>query len=174
MKKIRDYKKKWLMFGLILVSSTAITLLPAFVLMDKISFDPAQFVNQWMELFGGGIIMALMFYGVTQLITHIENKNEDEKYIIQITSDFRQIQEIFINRKFENKADALIKFRMIQPIIEMMNNKKLKLLLYNVLKINCDDIESELANFDSQTEDTRQIENKIESIINKIESWKMK
>jgi hypothetical protein len=172
--KTKILKKKWLVFILVFISSIGITFLPVLIFRDKTVFDPVRFVNEWINLFGGGIIMALMFYAVTQIISSIDNKNEDEKYINEIIYILRQIKSVFKNKEVEKKKDAVDKLKMILLNIDMMNCKKVKLLLYKEFIINNSDIESELNHLDAQTEDTRQIESKIQDIIQNIELWKTK
>jgi len=174
MKEKQQNFKKWLMFIFALIISTTITFLPTLIFKGDIRFDVEKFVNLWIELFGGGIIIALMFYAITQVITYTENKNEDKRYLNQIIFTLGEIKDFFQNKRYDKKHSILISYKMIFLNIQMINNKKVRLLLHEKLLTINDSIESEISQLDSDTDDTRHIENKVENIIKTIVLWKTK
>ena len=163
-------KKTFLIFLLILIVVVVVIVgIPCiYIIKYDLFFDEIVFINLWFELFGGGIIIASLFFVMTKMYTNYERKKEDKQTVNKIIYVLESVYSIIKDKKSGEASELLLKCRVSIPtLISSINNSEqkefvdrkisdiLQEIIYNLEYLQLDN-------------DTRIIESKIINTINEI------
>jgi ElaB/YqjD/DUF883 family membrane-anchored ribosome-binding protein len=139
-------------------------------------FDEITFVNLWFELFGGGIVIASVFYALTTMHTdyiHEERHKKIHKQKIQeiindITSLLERIYNTIKDKKIADAKELLNECNNTLPGLAK-SIKGQKEDIYNRISKVLPDVKYNLQHL-SADNDTRATENMITNTINTIKN----
>jgi hypothetical protein len=137
--------------------------MPSIIFQKDIVLDKVLFVNTWIELFCGGIIMALFFYLITQWIESKRKQQEDELILKEIISIFDETLKYFKNKELSKKTEMEFNYQTILSSINDVHDKYLKKHINQNINADYEDIKNVIHNLQSNTNTCIR-----ESIINKI------
>jgi hypothetical protein len=160
-------KKSLVIFALI-VTISILSFWPVIFWYKDLSFDKVQFVNEWIKLFGSGIIIALIFYFITLIHSHVNEQKTDSEVIQEIIASLNSVILIIINKDHIKYNAARESIRTLSYMHILINNKKKKLktkLLFESSDF-CE-VEARLANIYSDADNSYLI-GKISYVIDSI------
>ena len=136
---------------IIMVLALILTFLPVIILHKDIAFDKVRFVNEWLSMWGRGIIIALMLYLITEIIKHYENVYYDKRTIEKVIEIIEKIITSVKNNSID-KNKAITEFNYILVIVGSIKNEKRKEQISNIIMSKKIDIEHRLAYLDKKQE----------------------
>lgn len=125
--------KKINIFLIIISLSVTFTFSPILFFYKDISFDKVKFINEWLSMWGRGIIIALLFYSIMEIIKFYDKIYYDEKSLDKIIEYFDKIKNSEISNPYDpNHPVFLLEYIFI--IIKSLKNEGLRAKIYLEIK----------------------------------------
>ena len=169
--KLSKSVKCQLNFFSVIAIIIVITFTPTVIFHKDISLDRALFVSTWMELFGGGIMIALLFYYMTQIIEVRKSVHEDELNYNKIISIFTNTLKFFHQKKIANQKEVLFEYKRIPMLLNNIKDEKLETFINKRINDNYENIKNAIENLQPTTL-SQGIETQLSNIITQLNLWK--
>ena len=162
------YKTEITFFSLFFLILLVVTFLPPIILSicdTSIIYDKVKFINKWIELLAGGLIVALIFSFVTLILRRYETNRKDNNSINRIIFIMQSTREILHNNKYQEKNIGLLKFSMIRPLISIISDDFKRIEIENLILHYYITIRKNLKGLSSITHDYGYIVGVIDEIV---------
>ncbi|MDR0873438.1 MAG: hypothetical protein LBN27_08250 [Prevotellaceae bacterium] len=170
MKKIFN-KNEFCFMAKIFAIAILFTIIPPFIIYmvsNDIIFDKIKFIHKWIELFGGGIIIALLLFVITNKFTYEQNKNSDKAKKEQIKYNLNTIINILQTKSESEKSIGLVYLDSTLQLTISISDDISKSNLLGQFNSNYVEIKKELDNLNEINETPNTIINKINEIIKQL------
>jgi hypothetical protein len=150
---------------------TALPPLTIYFFSDDISFDRIEFIHKWIDLVGGGIFIAMLFYVITIVLNNTQIKNLDKRKLNEIKVLLESVKEILENQKENEKQVGLYKINVVMALLPTISNEIQKSKLQEFFMNSFESIKEELENLGEMNEIPYVEINSIKELIEKINNY---
>lgn len=144
-------KEKLFLVLKIMAFALFITFSPVIICYNDIILDKIKFINEWLSMWGGGIIIALMFYLITETIKYYDNVYSDKKNVEDVIECIDKIINSVINNSVD-KNTAITEFSYILIVVGSIKNEKKRKEIATIIMSKKNDIELRLTYLDKKQE----------------------